>query len=146
MKFLINPKFWLNLCIILAALAHLVFLIAQMFLWRTSFVQGKWLGGFMIEQKAEILAHNQGLYNGFLGAGLLWGLLSINSKTSEIKAHWVVVFFLVCAFIAGTYGSISLGRPTAFIFQSLPGVIALPLIWLANQKGESKSTERKQTT
>ena len=80
-----------------------------MFLWQTSFVQETLLGGFTIEQKAEILAHNVGLYNGFLSAGALWGLLAMNTKLPEVKP---TVFILVCTFIAGVYGSISLGKPT----------------------------------
>lgn len=141
MRFLSNPRFWINLCLIWTLAAHLLFLVAEMFLWQTSFIQETLLGNFTTEQKAEILAHNMGLYNGFLGVGALWGLLAMNPKVPTIKP---AVFILVCAFIAGVYGSITLGRPTAFLAQSLPGVIALPLIWLNASKAESKLTQQNQ--
>ncbi|AFY67275.1 protein of unknown function DUF1304 [Geitlerinema sp. PCC 7407] len=102
-----------------------------MFLWTTPLVQEKLLGGFSIEQKAEILARNIGLYNGFLSAGALWGLLAMNPQIPTMKPD---VFILLCAFIAGVFGSISLGRPTAFVLQSLPAIIALLLIWLDSRK------------
>ncbi|MDZ8262907.1 DUF1304 domain-containing protein [Nostoc sp. ChiQUE01b] len=133
MKFLSIPKYWINFCLVWAVVAHLLFLVAEMFLWQTSFMQEILLGGFTTAQKAEILAHNVGLYNGFLSAGALWGLLAMNPKIPKVKP---AVFILVCAFIAGIYGSISLGRPTAFLIQSLPGIIALPLIWLNNDEEE----------
>ncbi|MBN3940563.1 MAG: DUF1304 domain-containing protein [Nostoc sp.] len=131
MKFLSIPKYWINFCLVWAVIVHLFFLVAEMFLWQTSFVQETLLGGFTIAQKAEILAHNVGLYNGFLSAGALWGLLAMNPKIPKVKP---AVFILVCAFVAGIYGSISLGRSTAFLLQSLPGIIALPLIWLDNHE------------
>ncbi len=139
-------KLLINACVFIATVAHGAFWFAQMFLWKTAFVQEKLLGDFTIKQKAEILAHNQGLYNGFLAVGLLWGLLALNSKTPEIDKRWVAAFFLACAFVAGVYGSISLGRPTAFILQSLPGVIALPLILIGKQKQQEQSTSNKQPT
>jgi putative membrane protein len=82
-----------------------------------------------------------GIYNGFLSAGALWGLLAMNPKIPAIKP---AVFILVCAFIAGVYGSISLGRPTAFVVQSLPAIIALPLIWLDNRNKSGKSSQQNQ--
>lgn len=141
MGFLFKPKFWINLCLVWAAIVHLLFLVAEMFLWQTSFVQETLLGSFALEQKAEILAHNVGLYNGFISAGALWGLLAMSPNIPKIKP---AVFILVCAFIAGVYGSYSLERPTAFLAQSLPSIIALPLIWLDNSKEEDKSTQQNQ--
>lgn len=141
MRFLSSPQFWINLCLVWTVTAHLLILVAEMFLWQTSFIQEKLLDGLSIEQKAEILAHNMGLYNGFLGAGALWGLLTMNLKIPAIKP---AVFILICAFIAGVYGSISLERPTAFVLQSLPAVIALPLIWLDNRKKDGKPSQQNQ--
>jgi putative membrane protein len=82
----------IKVCLLLAVIAHLAFFVLQMFFWQSALVQQTLLGGFTIEQKAEILAHNQGLYNGFLGAGLLWGLFAMNPKTPEIKTYWIAVF------------------------------------------------------
>lgn len=67
-----NLKFWINLCIVWAIAAHLLFLGSEIFLWQTPFVQEKLLGGFSIEQKTKILAHTMGLYNGFLSTDALW--------------------------------------------------------------------------
>jgi putative membrane protein len=78
-----------KICILFAALTHLGFLFVQMFFWQSSFVQTRLLASFTLEQKAEILAHNQGLYNDFLCAGFIWGLLAVDSKVPESKARWV---------------------------------------------------------
>lgn len=127
-------KLAVKLCILFAALIHFAFLVMQMFFWQSTLVQTRLLAGFTLEQKAEILAHNQGLYNGFLGAGLAWALLAISSNAPPIKVRWVAVFFLTCAIVVGIYGSMTLGRPTAFVLQSLPGLIALPLLWLNSRE------------
>ncbi len=113
----------------IVAFIHVLFLIVQMFLWDTSFVQDKLLKDFTPEQVATILAHNQGLYNGFLAAGLIWGL-STAQMSHKIEPVWIWSFFLICVAIAGIYGSITLQRPTAFLLQSLPASIALLLLWL----------------
>ena len=113
----------------LVAFIHVLFLMMQMFFWDTPFVQDKLLKDFTPEQVATILAHNQGLYNGFLAAGLIWGL-SIAQMSRKIEPTSIWIFFLICVVIAGIYGSITLKRPTAFMLQSLPAALALLLLWL----------------
>lgn len=110
----------------LSALVHLLFLAAEMFLWQTDFVQGR-VDKFPTEQVAAILAGNQGLYNGFLAAGLIWGFLD----KQQSKSIWT--FFLVCAAIAGVYGSLTLKSPYPFLLQTLLAAIALLIVW--NSKG-----------
>jgi len=120
----VNPflKFFIG---IIAAI-HLGVLSLEMFFWSTPLVQSKFQN-FTPEQLAAILAANQGLYNGFLAVGLLWGLLD------KQKSFSIWMFFLSCIAIAGIYGSFSLGRPTALLIQTVPAVIGLLLLLALNR-------------
>ncbi|ACC84431.1 DUF1304 domain-containing protein [Nostoc punctiforme] len=109
------------------ALIHVLFLIVQMFFWNTDFVQKRIVGDFTPEQISAILAQNQGLYNGFIAAGLIWGLFI--SQFPQVEPSWIWIFFLICVAIAGIFGSITLKRPTAFLIQSIPAILALFLLW-----------------
>ena len=106
----------------LVALLHLWFLVLEMFLW------DKPLGLKTFRQTPEaaatskVLAANQGLYNGFLAAGLLWGLW-LRGAGFDIK-----VFFLACVVVAGLYGAATVGRKILFV-QALPAVVALALLF-----------------
>ena len=112
-----------NILVVLVAALHLYFLVLEMFFWT------KPLGFKVFAQsrdKAEaskILASNQGLYNGFLSAGLIWGLLVSSPETAlQFK-----VFFLGCVVIAGTYGAYSVNKKIFFV-QALPALLALLLV------------------
>jgi len=102
------------------ALEHLWFLVLEMFLWR----RPTGLRVFrMTKEQAEataMLAANQGLYNGFLAAGLLWGL----SNESIPIQH----FFLGCVLVAGVFGGITVSR-RILIIQGVPAAVALALLW-----------------
>jgi putative membrane protein len=100
------------------ALEHIYFLILEMFLW-TSKKGIKTFGLESLEfaEKTKILAANQGLYNGFLAAGLIFSLI-ITDKT-------VTVFFLICVIIAGIYGAYSTKKIRLFYVQSIPAILAL---------------------
>ena len=75
---------------------------------------------------SAVLAANQGLYNGFLAAGLIWGLVASNPAFAfEIK-----VFFLLCVIVAGVYGAVTVSRRILLV-QAAPAAIALILLWLA---------------
>ncbi|MSP59840.1 MAG: DUF1304 domain-containing protein [Myxococcales bacterium] len=107
----------------LVALAHVWFLVLEMFLWRTRFAR-KRLG--MTEEQAEataVLAKNQGLYNGFLAAGLVWGLLAPAPGDFAIK-----LFFLACVAVAGIYGAATAARQIFFL-QALPALLALGAVF-----------------
>ncbi len=95
-----------------------------MFLWNTPF--GRKTFGLTEEyaKQSAALAANQGLYNGFLAAGLLWGLVS----TGGFDA---LIFFLICIIIAGIYGALTAKRSILFL-QALPAAIALALLILTN--------------
>ena len=112
-----------NIVIAVVAAAHLYFLILEMFLWDRPI--GRKTFGLSLEDAAttKILAANQGLYNGFLAAGLIWGLIADNFE--------VQIFFLACVAIAGLYGGATVNRRIWFI-QTLPAAIALVLVLLAH--------------
>ena len=105
--------------VVLVALLHLYFLVLEMFLWTRS----PGLKTFRnTPEKAAItrvLAANQGLYNGFLAAGLFWGLFT---------AQWnVVVFFLSCVIVAALYGAYSVNKRIFFV-QGVPAIAALAAV------------------
>ena len=113
-----------NVAVALVALLHLYFLVLEMFLWDKP--AGLRAFGHSPEAAAatKVLAANQGLYNGFLAAGLLWGL-SLGAAGTAVK-----VFFLLCVVIAGLYGAATASRKI-LVVQALPGLIALALLWLS---------------
>ena len=110
----------------LVAFLHVFFLILEMFLWQTP----RGLKTFQMDaQKAEmtsVLAKNQGLYNGFLAAGLVWAIVhpDLNVQTQLLR------FFLGCVIVAGLYGAKTVSVRIFFI-QSVPAIIALVLASLA---------------
>ena len=76
-------------------------------------------------QRSAVLAANQGLYNGFLAAGLIWGLIHGNAAFAfQIKA-----FFLLCVIVAGAYGAATVSRRILYV-QAAPAALALILLWL----------------
>jgi putative membrane protein len=115
-----------NALVALVAALHLYFLVLEMFLWTKP--AGMKAFGLSPEKAADsaVLAANQGLYNGFLAAGLVWGLV----HGSPAFAFQIKVFFLLCVIVAGVYGAISVSRKILFV-QALPAAIALILLSLA---------------
>ena len=110
-----------NIVIAIVALLHVYFLVLEMFLW------DKPLGLKTFKQTLEkatdskVLAANQGLYNGFLAAGLFWGL-SLGTAGFSIK-----VFFLGCVIVAGLYGAATVGKKILFV-QAVPAAVGLILL------------------
>ena len=111
-----------NVIIFVVAVLHLLFLALEMFLWNKPFG----LRTFGMTQEtanaSATLAANQGLYNGFLAAGLIWGLWA--------NLFAVKVFFLVCVLIAGLFGGVTAKRSILYL-QALPGALGLLLLMLA---------------
>lgn len=110
-----------NVAVALVALLHLYFLILEMFLWEKPL--GLRTFGLTPEfaKTSKALAANQGLYNGFLAAGLVWGL-SLGEAGTPIK-----IFFLSCVVVAGVFGALTANRKILWV-QALPGAIALALV------------------
>jgi putative membrane protein len=112
-----------NLVVLLVALLHLYFLVLEMFLWDKP--KGMKVFGLTPEKAAvtKVLAANQGLYNGFLSAGLFWGLYQGDTGVD------VQVFFLLCVVVAGIYGALTVGKKILYV-QALPAAVALVLLYL----------------
>jgi len=110
-----------NVVVALVALIHLYFLVLEMFLWNTP--KGRRTFDLTPEFAAasRTLAANQGLYNGFLAAGLLWGL-ALGPGGLGVK-----VFFLGCVIVAGVFGALTANRKILWV-QALPGAVALALV------------------
>ncbi|MGB7540731.1 MAG: DUF1304 domain-containing protein [Burkholderiales bacterium] len=113
-----------NIAIALVALLHLYFLVLEMFFWDRP--PGLRAFGLAPEfaKASKTLAANQGLYNGFLVAGLVWGL-SLGASGFSIK-----VFFLACVIVAGVFGGLTANRRILWI-QALPGAAALAMVWVS---------------
>ncbi len=110
----------------IVALEHVYILILEMFLWTTPMgLRAFGLTPEFAEQTA-VLAANQGLYNGFLAAGLTWGLLLRDD------GHGVRVFFLSCVVVAGIFGGIT-AKPSILYIQAAPALVALVVTLLARR-------------
>ena len=113
-----------NIIVALIVLLHVYIMVLEMFLWD----EPAGLRAFgQTQEKAtasKVLAANQGLYNGFLAAGLFWGLSLGNSGTG------VKVFFLCCVLIAGLYGAATANRKILFI-QAIPAAVGLIFVLLS---------------
>ena len=107
--------------VVLVAASHLGFLALEMFFWDHPFGRKQFKMTPEYSKASASLAANQGLYNGFLAAGLIWGLL--NGDTS------IKIFFLTCVVIAGIYGGLT-ARKTILYIQALPGLLALIAVYL----------------
>ncbi len=114
-----------ELAVLAVAILHGYILVLEMFLWRTP----RGLKSFDIDQafadRSAPLAANQGLYNGFLAAGLVWGVIAEDPIGFQVK-----VFFLACVIVAGVFGAATVNRRILFV-QALPAAIALALVVLA---------------
>ena len=116
-----------NILVSIVALLHLWFLALEMFLWQ------KPLGlkvFRMSQEKAEmtaVLAGNQGLYNGFLAAGLF---TSFATGSSDV-AFAFRIFFLICVIIAGLYGAVTVSRKILYV-QTVPAALALAMVWISH--------------
>ena len=113
----------ITILVAFVAFEHIYFLILEMFLWTTP----KGIKTFGLEskdfaEKTKVLAANQGLYNGFLAAGLIFGLISKNTS--------IILFFIICVIIAGIYGAYSTKKIRLFYVQSVPAIITLLLLIL----------------
>jgi putative membrane protein len=110
-----------SLVIAIVAILHVYFLILEMFLWTKPLGLKAFRQTLESAEATKVLAANQGLYNGFLAAGLLWGL-TLGEHGFDIK-----VFFLSCVVVAGVYGAATASRAILFI-QALPAAIGLALL------------------
>ena len=115
-----------NVLVALVAVLHVYFLVLEMFLWTKPLGLKTFRNTPEKAQDSAVLAANQGLYNGFLAAGLIWGLLqAVPGFAFQIK-----VFFLLCVIVAGVYGAATVSRRILYV-QAAPAALALILLWFA---------------
>jgi putative membrane protein len=124
-------KFFAGFMTFLVALLHMGIMVLEMFFWNHPVGQKLFSMTTEVAKSSEVLAMNQGLYNGFLGFGLLWGLISGNQSLK--------VFLLVCITIAGIFGGLT-AKFSILYLQALPGFITLLLVIKAKrrQAGEAR--------
>lgn len=113
-----------SIVVALVALLHVYFLVLEMFLWDKPLGLRTFRNSPEKAALTKVLAGNQGLYNGFLAAGLLWGL-SLGAAGTHIK-----IFFLACVLVAGIYGAATVSRRIFFV-QGLPAAIGLALVLMS---------------
>lgn len=116
-----------NILVGLVAVLHVYFLILEMFLWDTSYGRRAFGLDKDFAAASKTLAANQGLYNGFLAAGLAWGIC-LGEEGFSIK-----LFFLGCVILAGIFGSMTVSRKI-FFGQALPAIIALAVVLLGRMR------------
>jgi len=113
-----------NLAVGAIALLHAYILVLEMFLWDKPAGRRAFNLTREFASASRVLAANLGLYNGFLAAGLVWGL-SLGQNGTDVK-----VFFLCCVLVAGLFGAATASRKILFV-QAIPAAIALVLLYLA---------------
>ena len=106
------------------AIIHIYILVLEMFLWDKPFGLRAFGQSLEAARATKVLAANQGLYNGFLAAGLIWGL-ALGTDGRNVQ-----VFFLSCVLVAGLYGAVTASRKILYV-QAIPALIGLTLVFLA---------------
>ena len=115
-----------NVLVALVAALHVYFMVLEMFLWTKPLGLKTFRHSPEKAEDSAVLAANQGLYNGFLAAGLIWGLIHpVAGFGFQIK-----VFFLLCVIVGGVYGAATVSRRIMYV-QAAPAVLALIVLWLA---------------
>ena len=111
-----------SMLVLLVAAEHIAFMLLEMFFWTKPL--GRRVFGLTPDFAAAsaTLAKNQGLYNGFLAAGLIWGCFG--------GGRPVITFVLICVVVAGVYGALTVKRSILFV-QAMPAAVALLFLWLS---------------
>ncbi len=111
-----------NILVGLVAALHLYFLVLEMFLWTTPRGRATFGTDAAFAEASKGLAANQGLYNGFLVAGLVWGLVA---DLQDVK-----IFFLACVIVAGAFGAATINK-RILVVQALPALLAFVAVLVA---------------
>ena len=114
----------MHLIVGLVALLHVYFMVLEMFLWTKPYGRKAFGLNADFAAASKALAANQGLYNGFLAAGLVWGLLL------GAEGYAIRIFFLACVIVAGVFGSVTVSRKIFWV-QALPGTNGLAAVLAA---------------
>lgn len=119
-------EFIANMGVLITAILHLFFCILEMFFWNKPLGLKIFKTTQTFANQSAVLAANQGLYNAFLSAGLIWGLLSCD----PVQSFHVKIFFLSCVILAGIYGGLTVNR-RILVIQALPAVISFILLYFS---------------
>ena len=111
--------------VLFVAAIHAYIIVLEMFLWRTERGRRAFGTDQAFADQSATLAANQGLYNGFLAAGLVWGALDADRVGFQVR-----VFFLGCVIVAGVYGALTVNR-RILVVQAAPAIVALAVVLLA---------------
>jgi putative membrane protein len=111
--------------VVLVAALHVWFLVLEMFLWTRPIGLRTFRNTEETARTMAVLAANQGLYNGFLAAGLLWGAF----HPTAVVGRQIAVFFLVCVVVAGCFGALTASKRILYV-QAVPALVALVLVFL----------------
>lgn len=113
--------------VLVAAIAalHVYILVMEMFLWEHPRTRKAFGTTAEFSRQTKVLAANQGLYNGFLAAGLIWAL----ALGAAGEGRSVALFFLTCVLVAGVYGAATASRRILFV-QAVPAALAIAAVWL----------------
>ncbi|CAM4367117.1 putative membrane protein [Paenibacillus endophyticus] len=111
----------------IVAVEHIYILLLEMFLWNTPRARKSFGTTREFAESTKSLAANQGLYNGFLAAGLAWGLFHPNAEFGQ----QIQLFFLICVLVAAVYGGLT-AKKSILVVQGLPALIALLFVILAS--------------
>ena len=114
-----------NIVVAFVAVLHVYFLVLEMFLWNKPLGMKTFKNTLEKAEATKILAANQGLYNGFLAAGLFWGLWTGGAEGLNFK-----LFFLACVVVAGAYGAYSVSK-RIFYIQACPAILAIALLLIS---------------
>ncbi|MCX5206264.1 DUF1304 domain-containing protein [Streptomyces sp. NBC_00237] len=113
------------IAVVALALLHVYILVLEMFLWTGPRARAAFGTTVEFAASTKAMAANQGLYNGFLAAGLLWGAFASDPVGFQVR-----VFFLACVAVAGLYGAATASRKILFV-QTVPALVVLALVLLA---------------
>ena len=115
-----------NALVAVVAALHVYFLVLEMFFWTKPLGLKTFRNTIEKATESAVLAANQGLYNGFLAAGMVWGLF----HPTPAFAFQIKIFFLLCVIVAGVYGAATVSRRILYV-QAAPAALALILLWLS---------------
>lgn len=115
-----------TIAVLAIAALHVYILVLEMFLWTTPRARGAFGTTQEFADSTKALAANQGLYNGFLAAGLVWGAVA-----ADPVGFRATLFFLICVAVAGAYGAATASRKIIFV-QTVPALVALVLVLIAH--------------
>ena len=116
---------------VFVAIEHILFMIVEMFFWQRPLGLGMFDLSPEFAAQTAYMAQNQGLYNGFLAAGLIWGMVGAKRD--------IRIFFLLCVIVAGVFGAVTVSPPILFV-QAVPAALALLLTWFTLEVPTSGSS------